>query len=81
MQMNYAMAYWGIAYAAGPTQYALGTYDAASKSALPKMARRDRTRAQRSTTPLEQALIAALKARPQAHIDANMAEWDRNLQR
>ena len=32
------------------------------------------------TTPLEQALIAALKARyPKRTIDANMAEWDRNF--
>ena len=81
---NCAMAYWGIAYAAGPNyNMPWALYDAASKSKALQMAF-DATQTalelSAQTTPLEQALIAALKARyPKRIIDANMAEWDRNF--
>ena len=79
-----AMAYWGIAYAAGPNyNMPWALYDAASKSKALQMAfDATQTALELSiqTTPLEQALIAALKARyPKRTIDANMAEWDRNF--
>ncbi|MFZ8869547.1 MAG: hypothetical protein ACO2YK_13415, partial [Paracoccaceae bacterium] len=81
---NCAMAYWGIAYAAGPNyNMPWALYDAKSKSQALQMAfDATQTALELSvqTTPLEQALIAALKARyPKRIIDANMAEWDRNF--